>query len=126
MLNDQPIRPVLPAADLDRAKRFYQDTLGLKVVEEREDGIKFESGDSVFYLYPTPYAGAAQHTQAAWTVSDLDETMAELRDRGVVFEEYDLPGLKTVNGVAETESVRGAWFKDTEGNILGLAQDKKA
>ncbi|NUR58453.1 MAG: VOC family protein [Catenulispora sp.] len=126
MLNDQPISPTIPAADLDRAKRFYQDTLGLKVVEERDEGIKFESGESVFFLYPTPYAGSAQHTQATWTVSDLDETMADLRGRGVEFEEYDLPGLKTVNGVAETETERGAWFKDTEGNILAVSQDKKA
>ncbi|NUP48171.1 MAG: VOC family protein [Catenulispora sp.] len=126
MLNDQPIRPTIPAADLDRAKRFYQDTLGLKIAEEREDGIAFESGETTFYVYPSAFAGTSQATLAGWMVSDLEGTMADLRERGITFEEYDMPGLKTVDGVAETETVRGAWFKDSEGNILAVAQDKSA
>ena len=126
MLNDQPIVPVLPAADLNRAKHFYQDTLGLKLAEEREDGVALESGETTLFLYQSDFAGTAQHTQATWRVSDLDETMTDLRGRGITFEEYDLPGMKTVNGVAETETVRGAWFKDSEGNILAVSQDKKS
>jgi len=126
MLNDQPILATIPAKDLARAKRFYQDTLGMKIVEEREDGIKFESGEATFLLYETPFAGTAQHTVAGWDVTDLEETMADLRSHGVTFEEYDLPGLKTVDGIAETETVRGCWFKDSEGNILGMGQDKTA
>jgi catechol 2,3-dioxygenase-like lactoylglutathione lyase family enzyme len=126
MLNDQPIRPTIPASDLDRARRFYQDTLGLKIAEEREDGIAFESGETTFYVYPSAFAGTSQATLAGWMVSDLEGTMADLRARGVTFEEYDMPELKTVEGVAETDTVRGAWFKDSEGNILAVAQDKKA
>ena len=126
MLNDQPIRPTIPASDLDRARRFYQDTLGLKLAEERADGIAFESGETTFYVYPSAFAGTSQATLAGWMVSDLEGTMADLRARGVTFEEYDMPELKTVEGVAETDTVRGAWFKDSEGNILAVAQDKKA
>lgn len=124
MLNTQPIRPTIPAVDLDRAKRFYQDTLGMKIAEEREDGISFESGETTFYVYPSSFAGTSQATTACWMVSDLEGTMADLRERGITFEEYDLPGLKTVNGIAEADNVRGAWFKDSEGNVVALAQDK--
>ena len=76
------------------------------------------------FLYESAHAGTSQHTLASWRVIDLDATMADLRGRDVAFEEYDLPGLKTVDGVAETDTVRGAWFKDSEGNILALSQDK--
>lgn len=123
MLSDTPLTAVIPAGDLARAKRFYGDTLGLKLVEDREQAVFFESGGSRFGLYETPSGGKAAHTLAGWRVADLDAEMAELRGRGVTFEEYDQPGLKTVDGVVEAGGMRGAWFKDSEGNILSLVQD---
>jgi hypothetical protein len=71
------------------------------------------------YIYPTPTAGQAGHTLASWTVADLDTEMAHLRARGVNFEDYDLPGLKTTDGVAEWGRVRGAWFKTAKATSLG-------
>jgi predicted enzyme related to lactoylglutathione lyase len=123
MLPDLHIYPTIPATDLGRARKFYEATLGFKPSQEVPGGIIYQgAGDSRFTLYSTAFAGTAKHTVAGWQVKDLSAEMADLRRRGVVFEEYDLPGLKTVNGIAEMGPARGAWFKDTEGNILGLVQ----
>ncbi|MEV4616651.1 VOC family protein [Kitasatospora sp. NPDC049258] len=118
MLSDAPLQAVVPVGDIDRAKRFYRDTLGLSVSREGAEGVGFSCGGTQFELYETPSAGQAAHTLASWKVADLDAEMADLRTRGIVFEEYDLPGLKTLDGVAESDGMRAAWFKDTEGNIL--------
>ena len=75
-----------------------------------------------FLLYPSSGAASGAHTQAAWLVDDLSAMVAELRDRGVVFEDYDVPGLKTVDGIADLGYERSAWFKDSEGNLLALGQ----
>ena len=123
MLADAPLTAVIPASDIERAKHFYGDTLGLKLIDDRKEVVLFESGDTRFHVYRTPSGGQAAHTLAGWTVEDLDAEMTELRGRGVTFEEYDLPGLKTVNGVVEDSGMRGAWFKDSEGNILSVVQD---
>jgi catechol 2,3-dioxygenase-like lactoylglutathione lyase family enzyme len=112
----------IPAKDLDGTRRFYEDVLGAQVVTEDPGGIIYRSGDSTFSLYPTEYAGTAQHTLGAFMVRDVEATVADLRGKGVTFEDYDLPGLKTVNGIAELGGVRGAWFKDPEGNILSVVQ----
>jgi catechol 2,3-dioxygenase-like lactoylglutathione lyase family enzyme len=122
MLADAAIQAVIPASDLDRAKAFYRDTLGLTLVRERTEEITFESGGKLFDVYRTPSAGQAAHTLASFKVSDLDAEMKELRSRGIAFEDYDFPGLKTVDGVAEGDGLRAAWFKDSEGNILCVAQ----
>jgi len=122
MLADAPVSPSIPASDVERAKRFYRDTVGLKVSIEMDQAVGFECGGTQLYVYATPSAGQAAHTLAGWTVTDLEAEMAELRSRGVTFEEYDLPGIKTVDGVAEAGGMRGAWFKDSEGNILGLME----
>jgi catechol 2,3-dioxygenase-like lactoylglutathione lyase family enzyme len=112
----------IPAKDLAGTRKFYEDVLGLKVFREDPAGITYHSGDSVVFLYPTEFAGTAQHTLGGFRVSDLEAAMADLRGKGVTFEEYDMPGLKTVNGVAELGGEKGAWFKDPEGNILSLSQ----
>jgi catechol 2,3-dioxygenase-like lactoylglutathione lyase family enzyme len=124
MLSTAPVQAAIPASDMERAKHFYRDTLGLKVSLETEQAVCFESGGTQLFTYPTPNAGQAPTTLAAWWVTDLDAEMADLRARGITFEEYDLPGLKTVNGVAEWGSLRGAWFKDSEGNILAVTERK--
>jgi catechol 2,3-dioxygenase-like lactoylglutathione lyase family enzyme len=112
----------IPAKDLDGTRRFYEDVLAAQVVAEDPGGIIYRSGDSYFSLYPTEYAGTAQHTLGAFMVRDVEAAVADLRGKGVSFEEYDLPGLKTVNGIAELGGMRGAWFKDPEGNILSVVE----
>jgi len=112
----------IPAKDLDGTRRFYEDVLGAQVVMEDPGGIIYQSGDANFTLYPTEFAGTAQHTLGAFVVGDLKAAVAELRGKGVTFEEYDMPGLKTVDGIAELGGTRGAWFKDPEGNILSVVQ----
>ncbi len=122
MLSNLEIYAVIPASDLGRAREFYEDKLGLKPDEERDEGVLYKVNNSKFLLYETSFAGTAQNTAATWVTSDLDADMVELRSRGVVFEDYDLPGLKTENGVATSEGGRAAWFKDSEGNILALSE----
>ncbi|WP_031068676.1 VOC family protein [Streptomyces sp. NRRL WC-3742] len=118
MLGDAPLVAIIPATDLARAKAFYTDTLGLKLTEESTHEVTFRCGGTEFGIYETPSGGQAAHTLASFKVTDLDAEMAALRSRGITFEEYDFPGLKTVNGVAEADDMRAAWFKDSEGNIL--------
>jgi catechol 2,3-dioxygenase-like lactoylglutathione lyase family enzyme len=123
MQNPLSIYTVLPAKDLARARAFYRDMLGLEATLEKP-GMLAYSGPSgyIFQLYETPSAGTAQNTQMGWSSSELDADVAELRQRGVVFEEYDLPGLKTENGIAFVGTERSAWFKDTEGNTICISQ----
>ncbi|MFD4535697.1 VOC family protein [Kitasatospora sp. NPDC058397] len=122
MLGDAPLQAVIPAADLARARSFYTDTLGLKLAEETDEELVCDCGGTQFTIYHTPSGGKAAHTLASFKVADLDSAMSALRERGITFEEYDFPGLKTVNGIAERDNLRAAWFKDSEGNILCLAQ----
>ncbi|VXC06370.1 VOC family protein [Aeromicrobium sp. 9AM] len=123
MLNDAEIYAVLPASDLGRAREFYKDKLGLEPSEERGDGLIYQNAAGTkILLYETQFAGTAQNTALSWATSDLDAEMADLRSKGVVFEDYDFPGLKTENGVATYEEGRGAWFKDSEGNILSVTE----
>ena len=112
----------IPAKDLDGTRKFYEGVLGLEVVMENPAGITYRTGDSVISLYPTEFAGTAQHTLGGFIVDDIDAAVADLRARGVTFEEYDMPGLKTEKGIAELGGERGAWFKDPEGNILSVFQ----
>jgi len=124
VLREHPIHAVIPAADLERARAFYADKLGLTPTrEDRGGGLVYETpGGAWFRLYRTPYAGTAQHTIAGWEVEDLEAEVAELKARGVAFEEYHSAQLQTVDGIATAQGGRVAWFKDSEGNILGLAQ----
>ena len=124
MLGNAEIRPTLPAEDLQRAKGFYQETLGLKVLsEDPTPGILFGAGNgTAIYLYQRGKT-KADHTEAAFSVSDVEAEVKELKSKGVKFEEYDIPemGLKTIDGIATMDGYKSAWFKDTEGNILGIA-----
>jgi catechol 2,3-dioxygenase-like lactoylglutathione lyase family enzyme len=111
-------------SDLANAKKFYEGTLGLKAKDERSDGIRYEAGGGTWFLvYPSQFAGTAKSTYMSFDVDDVEKAVQELQERGVVFEEYDMPGLKTMNGIAEIQGVKGAWFKDPDGNILALGQD---
>lgn len=125
MLTNAPIMPCLPATDLERAKRFYRDALGLRVMEGQEhpDRVTFWAGEGTYVMvYVRGEATKAEHTAAGFEVKDIEKVMNALRGRGVVFEEYDFPGFKTVNGIFEHGGVKSAWFKDTEGNILGVSE----
>lgn len=131
MLEHSEVAARLPARDLARARSFYAQRLGLEPVEERAGGLRYVCGGGSFALFESAGAAAGTHTQMGWEVADIEATVAALRARGVVFEEYDLPGLKTVNGIAEISGnypsrggvgERGAWFRDSEGNLLGLGQ----
>jgi predicted enzyme related to lactoylglutathione lyase len=127
MLKNAPIVPYIPATDVARARRFYEDKVGLVPREETAGGVVYECGDrSWIFLYPSAGAGTSKASQAFWQVDDLEAEMAELKARGVVFEEYDMPGLKTVNGIVTAGGARAAWFKDSEGNILAVIQTLRA
>ena len=115
-------RATIAVSDLERARRFYEDTLGLKTKDERADGVTYEVGDSWFLVYPSQFAGTAKSTYMSLEVADVETAVKELRDRGIVFEEYDMPGLKTVDGIAEFDGVKGAWFKDPDGNIISVGE----
>jgi catechol-2,3-dioxygenase len=112
----------IPAKDLDGTRKFYEGVIGLQVIREDPAGILYQSGDSVVMLYPTQFAGTAQHTLGTFMVKDIDASVTDLRSKGVTFEEYDMPGLKTEGGIAELGGIKSAWFKDPEGNILSLGE----
>lgn len=119
------LHTVLPAADLKRAQSFYHDVLGLDPAETHEDTrtLVYRLGaGGAFEIYETSNAGTAQNTQMGWITDDLDAEMGRLRERGVVFEDYDVPGMKTVNGVATAPDMKSAWFRDTEGNFICISQ----
>jgi predicted enzyme related to lactoylglutathione lyase len=122
MLSKLEYHGTIPALDIERAMKFYEEKLGLSPSEETPGGLVYKFQNSWFLLYPTQFAGTAQHTLGGWTVEDIEAEVAELKARGLVFEEYDTPHLKTVNSIAAIGTHRAAWFKDSEGNILGLIQ----
>jgi catechol 2,3-dioxygenase-like lactoylglutathione lyase family enzyme len=110
-------------SDVDRARRFYEETLGLSVQQERPDGIVYGTGGTEFLVYPSQFAGTSQATVMAFEVNDLQAAIEDLTQRGVTFEQYDLPGLKTdEQGIADIGGLRGGWFKDPDGNILAIAE----
>ena len=124
MFKDSNIMAVLPAKDINRAKEFYRDKLGIEPSEILEEGgAMYSCGQGTrFLVYQTENAGTAKNTQMGWETDDLEREMEELRGRGVVFEDYDFPGLKTENGIATTNWGKAAWFLDSEGNIINVAQ----
>jgi catechol 2,3-dioxygenase-like lactoylglutathione lyase family enzyme len=124
MLSEAKIIPTVPASDLDRARHFYEDKLGLLPkadVPEMPDGIIYAVGDGGLLVYRTD-APHGENTAAGFLVDDILREMTELREKGITFEDFDMPSLKTENGVAEFSGQKGAWFKDSEGNYLALTQ----
>src|ERR671918_383789 len=130
MLKNGRVATRLPAQNLERARAFYAEQLGLEPDEEREGGLRYVCAAGEFALFESSGAATGDHTQMGWEVEDIEATVADLRSRGVVFEEYDLPGLKTVDGIADIEGnypskgsgERAVWFHDSEGNLLGIGQ----
>ena len=131
MLRDGRVATRIPVQDLKRAQGFYAQKLGLEPSEERPGGLLYRCADGEFALFESAGASPGTFTQMAWEVDDIDAVVDELRGRGVVFEEYVLPGLTTINGIAEVKGnypskggigERAAWFRDSEGNMLGIGQ----
>jgi catechol 2,3-dioxygenase-like lactoylglutathione lyase family enzyme len=123
VLGERPFYANIPVKDLQEARRFYENTLGATPVREDQEYLEYRTGDSRFGLYPNQEAaGSAQHTLGSFLVEDIEATVTELRSRGVTFEEYDAPGLKTENGIAQIGSEKVAFFKDPDGNILSVVE----
>jgi catechol-2,3-dioxygenase len=123
MLQDYPVHASVAASDLERARSWYLEKLGLTPEQETPEGLWFHfAGDTWLYLYGTPAAGTARNTVAGWTVTEIESVMADLRKRGVVFEEYDFGEVGTVDGLADFGAGKAAWFTDSEGNIFELSQ----
>jgi predicted enzyme related to lactoylglutathione lyase len=123
VLTDFAIYATIPAVDLARARRFYEDKLGFKPGDVNAAGVMYKVQNSGMYLYTSTFAGTNKATAAGFNVTNLTAVVAELKAKGVTFEEYDMGGeYKTVNSIMTTPDGVAAWFKDTEGNIIGLFQ----
>jgi catechol 2,3-dioxygenase-like lactoylglutathione lyase family enzyme len=128
MLANAPVTTILPVIDLDRAREFYEHKLGLTPAGLRPDG-KFVfhcAGGAIIALFPKPGGTRADHTALSFQVHDIHTSIRELQQKGVTFEDYDLPGLKTVEHVCVLGSEKAAWFRDTEGNCLCLHEELPA
>jgi predicted enzyme related to lactoylglutathione lyase len=123
MLQKSPMYSYIPAKDVKRARQFYEQKLGLKPKQETAGGVVYEFAEhTACFLYPTPNAGTSRASQAFWQVEDIEREVAELKARGVKFEDYDMPGMTTENGITTAGGAKSAWFKDSEGNIMALIQ----
>ena len=123
MLQKSPMYAYIPATDMTRARKFYEEKVGLKPKQQIAGGVTYEfAKGTACFLYPTPNAGTSKASQAFWQVDDVEREVAELRTRGVTFENYDMPGEKSPSGVVTAGGAKAAWFKDSEGNILAIVQ----
>jgi len=122
MLQNAPMYSYIPAKDVARARRFYEEKLGFKPKQELADGVVYEFGKgTACFLYPTPNAGTSHASQAFWQVEDIEREVRELKTRGVKLEMYKMPEMDE-NGISTAGGAKAAWFKDTEGNIMALVQ----
>ena len=127
MMQKFPIYAYIPAKDMARARKFYEEKLGLKPGAHVGDGVSYEfAKGTACFLYPTPNAGTSKASQAFWQVQDIERLVAELKSRGVKFEDYgDMPGMKRTGEIYAGGGAKAAWFKDTEGNIMALIEAEK-
>ena len=125
MLSNDPVFPTVPTTNVKKAKVFYRNKLGLKLIYEEDDGLLFEAGKkSRIYVYKRP-PSSAEHTLAAFYVDNIHKTVDELTKKGVEFEKYNEGSIKTdEKGIAKKGKLKAAWFKDPDGNIIGLSQVK--
>src|SRR5204862_397135 len=123
MLKNSQRFPYFPVPYVARARKFYEEKVGLKPKQEYAGGVIYECGNGSWaFMYPSPGAGTSKASTAFWAVDDVAAEVAELKARGVVFEEYNMPGIKMENSIATGGGAKTAWFKDTEGNILAVSQ----
>jgi catechol 2,3-dioxygenase-like lactoylglutathione lyase family enzyme len=130
-LGDSDTAARLPAQDLERARAFYSEKLGLEPAEERPGGLRYVTRSGKFTVFQSAGGPSGEHTQMGFEVDDIEAVVADLRERGVEFEEYDFPNMKTVDGITEvpgnypstgSPGERAVWFRDSEGNLLGIGQ----
>jgi catechol 2,3-dioxygenase-like lactoylglutathione lyase family enzyme len=121
MLANAKVHPTLPVVDLERAQKFYEEKLGLKIVKsDPSPGALLQAGEgTMLYIYQRA-ATKADHTAASFSVKDVEAEVKELKAKGVVFEDVDQPDFKTVDGIFTMGEMKAAWFKDTEGNTLAV------
>jgi predicted enzyme related to lactoylglutathione lyase len=121
MLQKSPMYSYIPAKDVGRARRFYEEKLGFTPARELSGGVSYEcAGGTACFLYPTPNAGTSAASQAFWEVEDIEREVAELKARGVSFEDYGMPN--TTGNITTAGGAKAAWFKDSEGNIMAIIQ----
>jgi predicted enzyme related to lactoylglutathione lyase len=127
MLGSADITAIVPVSNIDQAVDFYEGVLGLNLTVRRDDlpqnrEAEFSAGDGGLVAYESVGAGQSRHTVAGFRVHDIDSAVAGLRERGVAFEEYDMPDLKTENGIVSIGDVRAAWCRDPDGNIIAIEE----
>jgi len=123
MIGKSDAMPMVAVSDLDRARKFYEDKLGLKTKDEMEgELLTMESGDTLINVYRSEFAGTNKATALTFGVDDVDAEVRDLKDKGIFFEHYDLPGLKRHGDVHVGDGVKMAWFKDPDGNILSIVE----
>lgn len=123
MLGKADATPIIAVTDLDRAKDFYENKLGLTAEDEwGDEGVTLKSGDTLVNVYRSEYAGTNKATALNFNVEDIDSEVADLKSKGIMFEHYDLPGLKQEGDIYSAEGMKTAWFKDPDGNILSLIE----
>jgi predicted enzyme related to lactoylglutathione lyase len=124
MLQRFPMYAYIPVKNVARAREFYEQKVGLEPKQETAGGVIYEfAKGTACFLYPTPNAGTSKASQAFWQVENIEREVAELKRRGVKFEEYDMPEMTRENSIHTGGGARAAWFKDSEGNILAVIQD---
>jgi catechol 2,3-dioxygenase-like lactoylglutathione lyase family enzyme len=124
MLGKADATPMIAVKDIDRARKFYEDTLGLKPKDEWGEGVTLKSGDTRINLYRSEFAGTNMATALTFDVDDIDKEVKDLKDKGIFFEQYDLPGLEQQGDLYVGEGgFKTAWFKDPDGNILSLIEE---
>ena len=124
MIGKADATPMIAVKDLDRARKFYEETLGLKQIDDFGEGFMLKSGETTFNVYRSEFAGTNKATALNFDVSDIDAEVRELKDKGVMFEHYDMEGLTEEGDVYNGEGMKTAWFKDPDGNILSLLESK--
>ena len=122
MLGKSDATPMVAVKDLDRARKFYEDTLGLQEIDDFGEGFMLQSGDTRFSIYKSEFAGTNKATALMFDVDDLDSEVRELKDKGITFEHYDLEGLERDGDIYRGDNMSTAWFKDPDGNILSLIE----
>lgn len=118
MLGDKDVHAIVAVKDLEISKNFYENTLGLKIIDENPGGVMYASGNTKIFVYPSENAGTNQANAASWEVDSLEEVVNELKNKGVTFEQYDMPGVTREGDIHIMGPMRAAWFKDPSGNIL--------
>lgn len=130
MLKDGRVASRLPVRDLEKARAFYADKLGLEPAEERPGGLLYKCGGTEFALFESQGTASGTHTQMGWTVDDIEATVADLRRRGLEFEHVEMPGITVTDGIAEIpgnypskgQGERAVWFRDLDGNLMGAGE----